>query len=66
MCQPRRWLTPGKGWRTKACGVEWFEEDVTEFDPPQRFSLWHDRAVFHFLTAKTDRDRYVGRIETGS
>jgi SAM-dependent methyltransferase len=43
----------------KASGVEWYEEDVTEFKPPQQFSLWHDRAVFHFLTAKADRDKYV-------
>ncbi len=39
--------------------VEWYEADVTCFRPPHRFSLWHDRAVFHFLTSKTDRDRYV-------
>ena len=44
----------------KAKAVEWFEADVTCFSPPHRFSLWHDRAVFHFLTEKTDRDRYLG------
>jgi len=43
----------------KACGMEWYEEDVTEFNPPRRFSLWHDRAVFHFLTSQTDRVRYI-------
>jgi len=43
----------------KALGVKWYEADVTEFNPPHRFSLWHDRAVFHFLTAKEDRNRYV-------
>ena len=43
----------------KACGVKWYEADVTEFDPPQQFSIWHDRAVFHFLTTKEDRNRYV-------
>src|SRR5210317_977869 len=35
----------------KARGVKWLESDVTEFNPPGRFALWHDRAVFHFLTA---------------
>lgn len=40
-------------------GVEWYEADVTDFTPPHPFSLWHDRAVFHFLTDKTDRERYV-------
>ncbi len=43
----------------KACDVEWFEEDVTEFDPQRQYDLWHDRAVFHFLTQKADRDKYV-------
>ncbi len=44
----------------KADKVEWFEADVTQFNPPHRFSLWHDRAVFHFLTDQADRDQYVG------
>lgn len=43
----------------KANAVEWFEEDVTCFSPPHRFSLWHDRAVFHFLTAEADREKYI-------
>ena len=47
----------------KAAAVHWYEEDVTRFKPPQRFALWHDRAVFHFLTAKTDRSRYVEVLE---
>jgi ubiquinone/menaquinone biosynthesis C-methylase UbiE len=44
---------------TLAQKVEWFEADVTEFAPPHRFDLWHDRAVFHFLTEQRDRDKYV-------
>jgi ubiquinone/menaquinone biosynthesis C-methylase UbiE len=43
----------------RAGGVEWFEADVTEFNPPRRFALWHDRAVFHFLTEEADRRKYV-------
>jgi ubiquinone/menaquinone biosynthesis C-methylase UbiE len=42
--------------------VEWFETDVTEFNPPHRFALWHDRAVFHFLTDETDRSKYVDAL----
>lgn len=42
-----------------AAGIEWYESDVTRFDPPHRFALWHDRAVFHFLTAAGERARYV-------
>ena len=43
----------------KACGVQWYETDVTTFIPPKQFALWHDRAVFHFLTSETDRNSYV-------
>ncbi len=44
----------------KSCDVKWFAEDVTGFSPPQRYTVWHDRAVFHFLTEKTDREKYIG------
>jgi trans-aconitate methyltransferase len=30
--------------------VEWITSDITKWDPPRRWSVWHDRAVFHFLT----------------
>jgi SAM-dependent methyltransferase len=42
-----------------AAAVEWFEADVTSFEPPHRYALWHDRAVLHFLTDTEDRARYV-------
>lgn len=43
--------------------VAWFAEDVTRFDSPQRFDVWHDRAVFHFLTEPTDRALYRETLE---
>jgi trans-aconitate methyltransferase len=46
----------------RADAVEWLEADVTSFDPPRRFGLWHDRAVFHFLTAASDRRGYVATL----
>lgn len=46
----------------RAAAVEWFETDVTTFIPPHRFGLWHDRAVFHFLTAADDRRAYVATL----
>jgi len=42
-----------------AKSIEWFESDITQFDAPQKFSLWHDRALFHFLTDPSDRKSYV-------
>jgi len=47
----------------RASFVEWFEADVTSFTPPHRFGLWHDRAVFHFLTAADDRRRYIATLQ---
>jgi SAM-dependent methyltransferase len=47
----------------KAKTVEWYEEDVTLFRPPHRFALWHDRAVFHFLTEAADRRKYVETLK---
>ena len=47
----------------KTCGVEWYQADVTCFSPPQRFALWHDRAVFHFLTNQSDRQKYVNVLK---
>src|SRR5438046_2846216 len=35
--------------------VRWIVADVTEIDDLGQFDLWHDRAVFHFLTDADDR-----------
>lgn len=43
----------------QAAAIEWYETDVTQFKAPHPFNLWHDRAVFHFLTATEDRQHYV-------
>ncbi len=48
----------------KARTVEWIEADVTEFEPGRRWGLWHDRAVFHFLTDPADRNAYRRVLET--
>jgi SAM-dependent methyltransferase len=40
--------------------VHWLVGDITRIDlPAARFSLWHDRAVFHFMVEPDDRDAYV-------
>lgn len=43
----------------KGSNVTWLCGDVTEIDLGENaFELWHDRAVFHFLTEAGDRERY--------
>ncbi len=40
--------------------VTWIEADITKTSfPPDSFDLWHDRAVFHFLTNPEDRKKYI-------
>lgn len=43
--------------------VRWLEANVLEADlPPQAYDVWHDRAVFHFLTRIEDRHAYVQAV----
>jgi SAM-dependent methyltransferase len=43
-----------------AAGVEWRRADILEDDlPGDSFDVWHDRAVFHFMTTAEDRARYL-------
>lgn len=43
--------------------VEWIVADVTRLDfPPDSYDVWHDRAVFHFLTVAADRAAYVESV----
>ncbi|PZU93207.1 MAG: SAM-dependent methyltransferase [Pseudanabaena sp.] len=45
--------------------IHWVETDVTRFKPPRQYSVWHDRAVFHFLTEQSDRNKYIDRLKSG-
>lgn len=43
-------------------GIHWIEADILKADLPRGgFGFWHDRAVFHFLTDKADREQYVAQ-----
>ena len=43
--------------------VRWIEADITDVDlPAQRYDIWHDRAVFHFLTEPEQRAAYVRTV----
>lgn len=47
----------------RAQSVQWIAADVTRADlPTARYDVWHDRAVFHFLTDPADRARYVDQV----
>lgn len=40
----------------------WIEADITGHWTLKPMDIWHDRAVFHFLTAPEDRMRYTDRL----
>lgn len=46
----------------RAGQVTWIVADVTEAALPGPFRLWHDRAVFHFLTEPQQRARYKAKL----
>lgn len=43
--------------------VRWIEGDITTAALPEReFDVWHDRAVFHFLTEPSVRSAYIAQV----
>lgn len=50
---------------SKAHLVTWLTGDITRIDlPAQTYALWHDRAVFHFLTSPEQQAHYRDRLLT--
>lgn len=43
--------------------VDWLEADATNFHLAHQVHLWHDRAVFHFLTQAEERHRYIAGVK---
>ncbi|MFN3593982.1 MAG: class I SAM-dependent methyltransferase [Thiobacillaceae bacterium] len=47
----------------RAQRVDWLEADVLQAALPRHgYDVWHDRAVFHFLTDPADRRAYVRQV----
>jgi hypothetical protein len=43
----------------RASQVNWIACDIMEFRPETTYDIWHDRAVFHFLTTEKQTERYA-------
>jgi trans-aconitate methyltransferase len=43
--------------------VQWLLGDVRTWQPPRRYVLWHDRALFHFMISAQDREAYLQTLE---
>jgi 2-polyprenyl-3-methyl-5-hydroxy-6-metoxy-1,4-benzoquinol methylase len=47
----------------RAADVHWIVADITGVElVPRAYDVWHDRAVFHFLTAPEQRTAYVRQV----
>jgi len=42
-----------------ATNINWIVSDILDFQPSCEFTLWHDRATFHFLTETEDIEKYI-------
>ena len=45
-----------------AARVIFVEANVLNWQPERRYQLWHDRAVFHFLTDADTRKQYINTL----
>jgi ubiquinone/menaquinone biosynthesis C-methylase UbiE len=47
----------------KSAEINWIEADITQVElPEQSYDIWHDRAVFHFLTSPEERKAYIETV----
>jgi trans-aconitate methyltransferase len=46
--------------------VRWIVADVRAWRPQRRYQVWHDRAVFHFLTGRTDQRLYLDTLNAAT
>lgn len=46
--------------------VSWIVADITRWTPERQWDVWHDRAVFHFLTDRAAQDAYIEALKIGT
>jgi hypothetical protein len=46
--------------------VQWLVGDVRTWRPPRRYVVWHDRALFHFMTSDQDREAYLEALQSAT
>jgi len=46
-----------------ATKVTWIVSDILDFVPQRPYDVWHDRAVLHFLTEKSDISMYLRKSQ---
>ncbi|MCP4634313.1 MAG: class I SAM-dependent methyltransferase [candidate division Zixibacteria bacterium] len=46
----------------RAENIQWCATDITSWDSSIKYNLWHDRAMFHFLTSEDERKQYINSL----
>jgi len=49
-----------------AAKIEWVVADIATWQPQRRWQVWHDRAVFHFLTDTASQDAYIRALHAAT
>jgi len=48
----------------KRFSIKCIESNVTDLSFEQKYDVWHDRAVFHFITNKQEREKYTSLLNS--
>jgi 2-polyprenyl-3-methyl-5-hydroxy-6-metoxy-1,4-benzoquinol methylase len=46
--------------------INWIVSDIINFSPERKYSIWHDRAVFHFLRKEKEINSYLKSLNSGT
>lgn len=46
--------------------VSWLVANLLSWQPERTWQVWHDRAVFHFLTVDAERKRYLDALDAAT
>ena len=44
--------------------IKCIESNVTDLSSDQKYDVWHDRAVFHFITNNQEREKYLDLLNS--
>lgn len=49
---------------TAGGGIEWIVANIAQWQARRQWDIWHDRAVFHFLTGTAEQDAYIASLSS--
>jgi len=49
--------------KNRAAKIKWIVADASNFNPTEKYDLWHDRATFHFLTEEQEIENYINSVQ---